>query len=106
MNAINPTARDIEKSKAIIDQEMPTKPRGALQSVRRINLVESVAFELAQERAILLAEVLPVIQFYGDEDIYFDDVWSSGTHLEDSTSGKDTGKRARALLARLKEFGE
>jgi len=53
------------------------------------------AYEAGKAEA---SELVSALEFYAEERHHNDDVWSSGTKLDDSTMEKDWGKRAREAL--------
>lgn len=87
--------------------EPPLKD-GTHTNIRSLKTLIDVVARMQDEahaagRAEVIAEVLPVLEFYANEDFHFDDKWSSGTKLTDSTIENDRGQRARELLQKLKE---
>lgn len=53
------------------------------------------AYEAGKAEA---SELVEALEFYAEERHHNDDVWSSGTKLDDSTMEKDWGKQAREAL--------
>ena len=94
------TDKDIKKSWELINKELP-KPKGALQNVRQINLAESIALALSEERQRVLDLVSPVSEYIVIETNGFEE--STRYWKDQMLNG--CNKRARALLEKLRGLG-